>query len=469
MKNFKIAIIIDHPDRDLDGLILLSTFLIKKNFEVVLVPMYYHSFEIPFINPDIILFNNIGDHNIEFIKRYKSKGISIAILNSEEGIHSSKLSADHPLKMAKLFKKKNYFKYVDLYFCWGSYVANFMRKYSGLLNKQVIVSGCPRYDLCSPNFKNKFFTKEIEFDFLINTNFQASNPLHKNVNLEKKKFLIYGMEKKYIIKLFKSYDSTFVNYLNLIDTLVNLFKTKKFLLRAHPFENEDIYFSKFKKYQNVTIDRKGVIFKSIIKSNLVMHLNCGSSIDALFLKKIPISFEFLNNNILKENSPLPSKISLRAKNLKHLCKILKNPNRIKFDFDKARKKISNWFKINNEYKYSSQELTACIQKFLLGKKNHSTNSSIFLLLKAGQSDYFIKNFVYRFFYFFVGPIFLKTIENLRPSTKIKNFNVNSVILSLKKLIDKKYFNMIGIKHCKHHVSKLNLKSVNILLKKKIYI
>ena len=77
--------------------------MIKKNFEVSLVPMYYHSFEIPFINPDIILFNNIGDHNIEFIKRYKSKGISIAILNSEEGIRSTKLSADHPLKMAKLF------------------------------------------------------------------------------------------------------------------------------------------------------------------------------------------------------------------------------------------------------------------------------------------------------------------------------------------------------------------------------
>jgi surface carbohydrate biosynthesis protein len=465
MKNFKVAIIVDHPDRDLDGLILLSYFLIKKNCEVSLVPMYYHTYEIPFINPDLILFNNIGEHNIEYIKRYKSNGCSIAILNSEEGLRSLKFTADHPLKMAKLFKKKKYFKYVDLYFCWGSYVASFMKKHSGLIKKQVIVSGCARYDLCSPKFKNKIFKEKILFNILINTNFQASNPFHKNTSLEKKIFSIYGMDKKYIEKLFKSLTDTFKSYLDLLDNLFIHFKNKKFLLRVHPFENEDIYNFLFKKYPNVTIDRKGSIFKSIIKSELVMHLNCGSSIDALFLKKIPISFEFLNKDILKQNSPLPSEVSLRANNIEELYKLIINSKKIKFNFNKRKKKISKWFMINTKNKYSSQKLAIFLQELLLEKKFYFKKNNLFLLFKAGQSSYFIKNIVYRIFYIFVGPFFLKIIENLRPLTKLKNFNKSYVDLFLKKLIPKKDHDKIYVSYFKHFINKTNLRSVRVYLKK----
>lgn len=228
MKKIKIAIIIDHPDRDLDGLILLSHFFLRKNYEIMLVPMYYHSFEIPFIKPDVILLNNIGEHNSKFIKRYKSYGCIIALLNSEEGIRSVKMGADHPLKMAQLFKKNKYYKYIDLYFCWGSYVAKLMKKYSGMKSENIIVSGCPKYDLCSQKIRKKIFSPKIIYDVMINTNFQATNSFHGDINLEKDKFLIYGMDKAYVDNLFKSYTNTFGVYLKLLEEMFKKFKKKNF-------------------------------------------------------------------------------------------------------------------------------------------------------------------------------------------------------------------------------------------------
>jgi surface carbohydrate biosynthesis protein len=183
--------------------------------------MYYHSFEIPLIKPDIILLNNIGEHNIKFVKKYKSYGCVLALLNSEEGIRSERMSADHPLKMAKLFKKKKYHSYIDLYFCWGSYVANFMKKYSGIKKNQIIISGCPKYDLCSKKIREKIFSKKILYDVMINTNFQATNSFHGDINLEKEKFRIYGMDKNYVDKLFNAYNRTFDIYLKLTEPIGN--------------------------------------------------------------------------------------------------------------------------------------------------------------------------------------------------------------------------------------------------------
>ena len=463
MKKIKIAIIIDHPDRDLDGLILLSHFFLRKNYEIMLVPMYYHSFEIPFIKPDIILFNNIGEHNSKFIKRYKSYGCTIALLNSEEGIRSVKMGADHPLKMAQLFKKNKYYKYIDLYFCWGSYVARLMKKYSGMKSENIIVSGCPKYDLCSQKIRKKIFSPKIIYDVMINTNFQATNSFHGDINLEKDKFLIYGMDKAYVNNLFKSYANTFGDYLRLLEEMFKKFKKKKFLLRPHPFEKRDVYIEKFKKYKNVQIDNKGTIFDTVAKTHLVMHLNCGSSVDALYLDKVPISFEFMNNDILKNNSPLPSKISLRARNKNELFKFIKSPSKIRFNFRKQRKLISKWFKFNELNQYSCENLVNGIEKFLKNKKKDELKKiSILDVFKGGQSDFVVKNLVYRILYFFFGSYFLFIFEHFKSSAKLKVFKKKYVINFLNKILtNKKEINKINVKYCKHSINKSNLRSINL--------
>ena len=40
MKKIKIGVIVDNPNRDLEGLVLVATQLAMKNFEVFLIPMY---------------------------------------------------------------------------------------------------------------------------------------------------------------------------------------------------------------------------------------------------------------------------------------------------------------------------------------------------------------------------------------------------------------------------------------------
>ena len=58
----RICLVVDHPDRDLDGLVLLATRLAGLGAEAFLVPLY-HLYEIPFLAPDFVVLNYLRPSN----------------------------------------------------------------------------------------------------------------------------------------------------------------------------------------------------------------------------------------------------------------------------------------------------------------------------------------------------------------------------------------------------------------------
>ena len=53
----KVAIIIDNPLRDLEGLVLLAASLATKHIEVYLIGMYDQDFDVIANNIDLVVFN----------------------------------------------------------------------------------------------------------------------------------------------------------------------------------------------------------------------------------------------------------------------------------------------------------------------------------------------------------------------------------------------------------------------------
>ena len=69
----KVAIIIDNPLRDLEGLVLLAASLATKHIEVYLIGMYDQDFDVIANNIDLVVFNYLRKNNVERFKRFKKK------------------------------------------------------------------------------------------------------------------------------------------------------------------------------------------------------------------------------------------------------------------------------------------------------------------------------------------------------------------------------------------------------------
>ena len=89
----RISLIVDNPDRDLDGLVLLAATLAQRGAEVFLVPMYNQRLEIAALKPNFVLMNYARAANRRLIREYSQDGIAVGVLltDFEDGDEGLKL------------------------------------------------------------------------------------------------------------------------------------------------------------------------------------------------------------------------------------------------------------------------------------------------------------------------------------------------------------------------------------------
>src|SRR5437868_8985707 len=108
-----VCLIVDNPLRDLEGLVMLGRQLATRGVKVTLVPMYEQGFDVPALQPDLVLLNYTRPNNADLIKHYKRAGILVGVLDTE-GIGGN--NAD---QFAALVKSAGCTDLVDLYCVWG--------------------------------------------------------------------------------------------------------------------------------------------------------------------------------------------------------------------------------------------------------------------------------------------------------------------------------------------------------------
>jgi hypothetical protein len=101
---------------------------------------------------------------------------------------------------------------------------------------------------------------------------------------------------------------------------------------------------------NVVVDGRGSVMNVIRNSRCVVHLNCGTSIEATMLRRVPLSLEFLNTPLMARHGPLPSRISLRTRSAEHLFDCIEHSERAaeSFPFEaNYGEHIRPWFHDND--------------------------------------------------------------------------------------------------------------------------
>ena len=157
MKNKKTVYIpIEWKNRELDSFILLSKFLIKNNFRIIIGSKKSVFFLLKKKKKRSGIFFYKGCLDLENCKFVNKKCNSFVILDQEIGpITNDKLEYKVP---TRFFKKT--IKFIDRYYCIGKKVLKISKKVFHNKKKNIsVLSGWPRIDLWKNQF-NKFYGLE---------------------------------------------------------------------------------------------------------------------------------------------------------------------------------------------------------------------------------------------------------------------------------------------------------------------
>ena len=311
----RICLIVDHPLRDLEGLVLVACELARRGHEAFLVPMY-HRHEVFLIYPDLVLVNYVRFANIGFIDACRRVGIAVGVLDTEGGVQ----------KDVDAFARRvcPYLDRVALYCAWGPRQLAALRACSPDGAGSLVATGCPRYDFAAPRWRGAIKTDGAAWPrplILIDTNFPIINPRFQSARREGIE-LVKGMRYSsgYVHELIRQTHVARDELVQAADRLAAIFPQILFVIRPHPFERADYYQSLFHQRPNVRVIQQGTIFEWATRAAAIVHHNCSTAIDGFLMGVEPIHLAWLDSPLLYQ--PVSVAVSQHATSLDHLVALV---------------------------------------------------------------------------------------------------------------------------------------------------
>lgn len=276
-------------NREFDGKLLLSSFLLHKGFTIYIGSRKAMRTEALASNNGIYFFKSISTQEIKFYKKLKERGYQLILLHTEGGIHYKNNDAN----ILAAFDI-NCLTFFDKNYVFGSSIKESIERLTSYRNNHV--TGEPRFDLLKPKY-HPYFDKDVKElikkynnYILINTNFGLANSFvgeekllkyyntEANLPAETTRLLFHKLE--FTKKIFHA-------YVEAIQILAAKFPDINFIIRAHPSESEDKYNEIASNYPNVINTKSGNVAKWILGSKAVIHYDCTTGMEAA-LAEIPV-------------------------------------------------------------------------------------------------------------------------------------------------------------------------------------
>jgi surface carbohydrate biosynthesis protein len=343
-----IGIILDNPKREIDGVLLIAYHLVRQGHEAYIIPMYQQGHDVPLLGLDGLIVNYARSGNRAFLRAAKELGVTVFVLDNEGSVITEKdvKTPTNPSHMRTTGVQDA----IDHYLFWGRSQRDAFSRAAILPNDRLHVTGCPRYDVCSPHWRGLLDYPRDGY-VLVNTNFSTVNPLFtKTAGNEKQAFRSVGWDGDYVDRLFRDLHEVFRRYLETVAELARRHPDRLFVIRPHPFEDITFYERTYAAHANVLVDGSGSVFNVIHHAACVLHLNCQTAVETLLLDKLPVSMEFLNTELLHRHYPLPSQISYRAMDIDELDRVLRDPEAYRARYpaqELCAQYVQPWFHLND--------------------------------------------------------------------------------------------------------------------------
>ena len=371
-----VAWVIDNKYRDLYGLASLKDQLKKKNINLRIINKYHWKYAIKFYNPHYVVLPNI----------YKTSGLPIlkfcrinkikSILYNVEGFHTD-------LKSLKIYFPKKEIKYLNKIFVWCNEEKNFLIK-NGISKDKIILTGSLRYQ----NSLKKKFPKKIKTVGILSSNKFISGRFNpKNESNIVRQIFRWKDEKSFEAKHTINFMHYELDFINSVKKIIYLTKNRyKFLLRPHPFEDNNFYNNK-----NFKLDKSDNINEYLNKVDIVINHYSSASIDALKSNVPVLSLENIlkDSYIFKElNNFFPVHLAYKPNSIKELTNLLQSKFFLKKYQNIYQKKFERIFERHHPIKNGANVICQNLI-FFKKKRNFGIISSLIKLI-IFEIYYFLK-------------------------------------------------------------------------------
>lgn len=312
-----IGLVVDHPKRDLQGLVRVSFELLELGHQVCLIPMYTQAVDIPHADIDVLVVNYARPVNRSLIEDYVNQGIAVLVLDTEGGVFSEN-AKNAPEYLAKFLAMTGYDKLLTGYLCWGPEMSEALKRSTQIPVKNIRTTGCPRFDITHRDFRHELQYRHNNF-VLINTNFPLVNPLFSTGPVKERKSLLdNGFDAPFVDRMIVDQTKMLKSMCEIAEKLAKKFPTRQFVLRPHPFEDPIYYEQRLKKLPNLVVDSSGEVFDVLSRCLALLHVNCSTAVEALMFEKLPVSMEFLNTGTMQDYVHLPREVSFAVNSFSEL-------------------------------------------------------------------------------------------------------------------------------------------------------
>ncbi len=276
----RIALIVDHPSRDLPGLTLTAVELCRRGAICHLVPANLAWREVWALTPDFVLFNYFRRSNEQLGRGLAEAGIRFGVLDTEGGVWPD------PANYAELlWQDRALLRRAECVCLWGGRMAEYLLAQEIFTEKQVVVTGCPRFDFYAPEWRSVLARNGGAASerprVLVNTNFSTRNPrftsVEKKIDTSRRNF---GWSDDRIHELLRTEEAAIVELIRLCADLAHRFPAVDLVLRPHPFEDPAWYARELAGYPNVQIDGEGPVQPAIYGAAMVIQRSCTTAIEA---------------------------------------------------------------------------------------------------------------------------------------------------------------------------------------------
>lgn len=344
-----VGIIVDHPKRDLPGIALIAYEFVRRGAVAHVIPLYDQATDVPLLGLDALIVNFARPANLALVKSYTDMGIPVYVLDTEGGVLTER-GANSPAMLADYIRGSGFAQILTGYFFWGGQLRDAFVANSGMSAERLHTTGCPRFDYCSSKWRDTL-KYDVEGYVLVNANFSLVNPLFsRSPEHERDTLIAAGWQPEYVGVMLRDMRQIMKGFLHEIVKVARDYPNKRFLVRPHPFERYQIYEHAFAGCPNVVVTGGGSVLNVIVHSTCVLHLNCGTAIEALMLGRLPVSLEYLNTEMMARHGPLPSQVSYSAHSYEELRDAVGQSEVLTSEFDfqgRYNRYVQPWFYDND--------------------------------------------------------------------------------------------------------------------------
>ncbi|MCI5194039.1 MAG: hypothetical protein D3915_13100 [Candidatus Electrothrix sp. AU1_5] len=313
MKKKPLLIIpVETKVREFDAKLLLALIALQRGFDVVIGALWELKFHSDLLDRGIILDKSIAKTKEQWFRHCRQQGHRVAALDEEGLVYFDA----ETYRQLRIFPKS--MELADLFFAWGKDQAEVSASVLGELAERVRITGNPRFDLLRPELRHLYEQDAARLQekygkiIQVNTSFSFANTANDPQALQQT-FSQYPIAKErpgFFEGWMAAQQKVLESFQEMLPLVRERFPEHRIIIRPHPSEGLGLWQEVAASLEKTTVIREGNIVPWILASDVLVHWNCTTAIEATLLDKAAIAYRKEKPDYYEQ--PLPNACSFHA-------------------------------------------------------------------------------------------------------------------------------------------------------------